>query len=194
MRNAIAAAFTASTLLAGVPAGAQALSSTAYKATQDYAACLVREKPADARALIDTVPESREAKAAETRLAKGSACPKGDSKASGLRGVVAERVYLDSFAAAPVAPAGPVTPFAFSGDLSLVDYDITRCTATRDPVDADALVRAELKSDGEKAALKALMPTLGSCVAKGGKIGFDRERMRGLLAEGLLRVRGTGAN
>lgn len=178
-------------LFAALPANAQ---SSDFKASNDYAACLVKAKPADARAMIDAKPDSREANTAEAALT-GASCEKGGAKNSMLRSAVAIQLYLNSFPSAPAELTGPPPAFVANQDLDLVNNEITRCVALRNPVAADALVRSDLKSDGEKAALSALMPTLEGCVAKGGKIGFGREAMHGLLAEGLLHTRAAaGAN
>lgn len=182
-------------IAAAAPAAAQSVNTNAYKATLDYAGCLLGERGAEVRAFLAATPESAEAKAAEARVgAAGSTCAVGEARTGTkvLRGALAERSYLATYAAPPAATVGTV-PFEASGESDLVDYDISRCTAMRDPVGADAMVRSGLRSPEEKAAIQRLMPVMGSCVMKGGKIGFDRERMRGLLAEGLLRIRATPA-
>jgi hypothetical protein len=53
------------------------------------------------------------------------------------------------------------------------------------------LIRSELGSPAQKEALKRLGPVIGGCVPAGMQVAFDRERLRGLIAEGLLSARGS---
>lgn len=171
------------------PAAAQDVSTSSYRNTLDFATCAVAANPADAKALLATAPDSAEEKGLVKKLASTAGCPdKVNEKA--LRGAIAERVYVATYAAAPDAPTGPATPFAGSGNAALVNWDVTRCAVTRDPVGADMLVRSELGSGAQKEAVARLGPVLGGCLPAGAKLGFDRERMRGLIAEGLIAVRG----
>ena len=174
------------------PAAAQSVSNNSYKATLEFAACAVAADPADAGALIASAPETPEAKALVRKLAATPGCT-GKANDEALRGAVAERLYLNTYAAAPVAPTGPAAPFTGSGNEALANWDVTRCAATRDPVGADMLIRAGLRSPAEKEALTRFVPVIGACTPAGAKIGFDKEKMRGLVAEGLLAVRAAGA-
>lgn len=189
-------AFLAALPLAALatPAAAQSVSNNSYKATLEFAACAIAANPADARALLASTPETPEAKALVRKLAATSGCT-GKANDEALRGAIAERLYLGTYAAAPAAPAGPAAPFTGSGVEALANWDITRCAATRDPVGADMLIRSELRSPAEKEAITRFVPVIGACTPAGAKIGFDKEKMRGLVAEGLLVVRaGTAAN
>jgi len=174
------------------PAAAQSVSTSSYRNTLEFAACVVAANPADARALTASVPESAEADALVKKLAATPGCT-GKINDKALRGAIAERVYLGSYPAAPAELTGPAAPFAGSGNVALANWDITRCVALRDPVGADMLVRSELGSGAQKDAIKRLSPVIGACVPAGVQVGFDREKMRGLVAEGLLSVRAAGA-
>lgn len=177
------------------PAAAQGnLSASAYKTAIDFAGCVVDADASGAAALLATAPGSPQADTATSLLLANATCTVQPA-AKAVRGAVAERLYLKRYPAAPAELAGPPPPFTGSGDIDLVYYDITRCAATRDPVGADMLVRSEPRSEDEKAALRRIVPIVGACTPAGGKIGFDREKMRGLIAEGLLAMRkGRGSN
>lgn len=176
-------------LLLALPASAQTVSKSGYARTLDYAGCVVRGQGADARALLATVPESQEAKAALAKLIADPKCPAKEASEQAIRGAIAERVYLADYPAAPEALAGEAPAFQGSGDPNLANWDVTRCAVTRDPVGADMLVRSGLGSAEQRDAIKRIIPVIGSCTPMGAKIGFDREKMRGLIAEGLLRTR-----
>ena len=174
------------------PAAAQSVSTSSYRTTLEYAGCVLTADPANSRALLASVPESPESAALVTKLAVTPGCTaKVNDKA--LRGAIAERVYLATYAAAPAEATGSAAPFAGSGVAALANWDVTRCVATRDPVGADMLVRSEVGSGAQKDAIKRISPVIGACVPAGVQIGFDREKMRGLVAEGLLAVRAGGA-
>ncbi|MCW3847829.1 hypothetical protein OF829_11315 [Sphingomonas sp. LB-2] len=175
------------------PAAAQSVSTSSYRATLDFAGCALTANGADARALLATAPDSAGEAAIAARLAGTAGCGTVPNDKA-LRGAIAERVYLATYTAAPAAPAaGPAAPFKGSGNTALANWDITRCAATRDPVSADMLIRSELRSPQEKEAIKRFIPVIGACTPAGFQVGFDRERMRGLVAEGLLAVRAGGA-
>jgi hypothetical protein len=193
------------TLALAAPAtpAVQSVDPRSYRIMQQFAACVVRGDKEEARAFLATAPESKDAEAAMKRMAKDrSAClrgPAGDGgklkmKPASLRGALAEQLYLADYATAPAAPAGAPAPFQGSGDEKRASYDVTRCAAMRDPVGADALLRAELNSNAEREALRKVMPAIAGCTPKGAKLGFDRELLRGLMAEGLyLHRTGAGA-
>lgn len=159
-----------------------------YQAALDYAGCVADAKGDAARNVFTTQAGSRESSAAITALAAASNCGKLPGSAASLRGALAERVYLKTWSAAPAAPAAPL-PFTGSGKPDLAMYDITRCVVTRDPVGADMLIRSAAKSDAEKEALHRVVPVVGACTPSGGQVGFGREEMRGMIAEGLIATR-----
>lgn len=175
------------------PAAAQSVSSSAYRDTLEFARCALASTPVDVQALLGAVPGSPDDRALTSKIANTADCtPK--PKLEALRGALAERSYLATYPAPPAAPAGPVSAFQGSGKAALANWDITRCAAQRDPVTADALIRSEPRSAEEKEALKRFLPVIGACTPAGFQIGFDREKMRGLVAEGLTAVRKASAN
>jgi hypothetical protein len=182
-----------SALAMAAPAAAQKASPAAYKATVEFADCVLAKSPADAQAVLASTPGTGDEKAAIGKVAGTTGCsakPKNDV----LRGALAERVYLATYTAAPAERVGDLPPFTGSGNVALVNWDVTRCAAERDPVGADMLVRSEPRSAGEGEALKRFVSSLSSCLPGGATLGFGREVMRGLVAEGLIAVRKAGTN
>jgi hypothetical protein len=191
MRIHLAVLATVSLGVLAQPAAAQSVSRAGYKTALDTASCIVAAKGDEARALFATVPQSPEAASGIASLMKGGSCGTNAADPSIMRGALAERVYLKAYPTPPAEVSLTPAPFTGSGNPELATYDITRCAALRDPVGADMLVRSELRSDAEKAAVKRIIPVIGACTPAGSQIGFDREGMRGLIAEGLLTVRGA---
>lgn len=192
MRILIAAFAIGGLGLIAQPALAQSVSTSNYKTALDYAGCVVGKDAAAARAVLAATPGSIEAGAATEALAS-TGCDNAKVREEALRGALAERVYLATYATAPAELTGEPAAFAGSGVKELAYYDIGRCTASRDPLGVDMLIRSDLRSDGEKNALKRIMPVLAGCVPKGFQLGLDREKLRGYVAEGLLQVRGAPA-
>ncbi|UZK66793.1 hypothetical protein [Sphingomonas sp. M1-B02] len=180
-------------MLAPLPALAQ--DDAVLKA---FGSCVVSADAAGARALIALEPQSGQSRdAARKFVDKKSACGAAFTKdrpdAAAVRGAIAERLYLDSFAAAPAAIVGPPAPFEGSGQPGQVLYDVTRCAASRDPVAADQLVRSAPASADEKAAMQRLIAAIGNCTPGGAKVGFNRAQLRAMTAEGIYKVRNATA-
>lgn len=193
------------TLLAtglALPAAAQSREN-ADRVLMDTAQCLVNGRPLEARALIAMTPLTREADEAQQRFLAGrDECMRatigsrgGRLKADYLstRAAIARQLYLREVKVAP-SEIGVNTsaPFTGSGNPQLVSHDVARCAATRDPVAADLLIRADVRSDAEKTALQRLMPVISGCTPSGARLGFNRDTLRGHLAEALLSARATG--
>ncbi|MBC9031560.1 hypothetical protein IAG41_04065 [Sphingomonas sp. JC676] len=188
MRLALAA-ISFSALIAALPAAAQ----DAEKPIDQFARCTVGADAAGARALLTLAPGSAESKNAAKRLAdKKGACGSvikrpGEPE---VRGAIAERLYLDTYATPPAALTGEPAPFQGSGDATQAMYDVTRCAASRDPAAADMLIRAAAGTAEEKAALARVVPAVGRCTPQGAKLGFNRDQLHALVAEGLFKLRG----
>lgn len=185
-------------LLASLPAAAQAAPAAGYRATQEYAGCLVRERRADAVELLETLPPGgRAAQAVESRLRSGSCKAAEDARGGSdvLRGAIAERLYLDTFTTPPRYTVGVATatvgnlPAELANSVQFANFQVALCTAESVPGIADLLVRSTLGSAAERKAIRQLQPVVRNCLPKGGRIGFDNEQMRGLIAEGLIRTR-----
>jgi hypothetical protein len=70
--------------------------------------------------------------------------------------------------------------------LSWAD-DIGECAVAQNPAAVEALIKSEVASKAEDAAMDALAPQVGACVAEGQKLELDRAGLRQLLAVSLYR-------
>ena len=204
MKKAVLVASAALSIVAMAgPASAQSRES-ADRVLLDAAECMVNGRPTEARALIAMSPFTREANEAQQRFTDGrDACMRATTGSRGgklradylsTRAAIARQLYLRDVKVAPGESAvNASAPFTGSGKAQLVSHDVARCAATRDPVAADMLIRAGLRSDAEKVALQRLMPVISSCTPAGARLGFKGDTLRGHLAEALLAARATGA-
>ncbi len=188
MMRSVFTAFAFGALVAALPAAAQ----DAEKIDQ-FARCTVGADAAGARALLALAPGSVDSKKAAKQLADKKGTCGSAIKRPGepeIRGAIAERLYLDTYATPPAALTGEPAPFQGSGDATQVMYDVTRCAASRDPVAADMLIRAAAGTAEEKAALARVVPAVGRCTPQGAKLGFNRDQLHALVAEGMFKLRG----
>ncbi|NML05066.1 hypothetical protein [Sphingomonas sp. G-3-2-10] len=195
----LAAAIAAAAGCAAPPAQAQTESpERSYRMMQDLARCFVRGEPTKARALLAMQPETEETKKMfQAAISRRDGCMNASGKLSmrqaSFRGVVAERLYLDTYSDPPADLPVSDAPFTGSGNSRLASYDVTLCVAQRDPFGADRFVRSPLRSPEEKAALSRIIPVIAGCTPKGAQIGFDRAMLHGLLAEALFKSRSGSA-
>ncbi len=155
---------------------------------------MVRGQPKQAHAILMMSPTAAES---ERRLlswmAQRSRCLKSRGalrmRPPVMRGAIAERLYLETFAAPPVAGPMPAPAVSLSGDPLLVPYEVTQCAAARDPVAADMLVRSKRRSAEEVAAVDRLKPALNACARPGVRLDLNRTMIRSLMAEGIYKVR-----
>lgn len=61
------------------------------------------------------------------------------------------------------------------------------CMAAAEPMKVDALIRTDMESRAENAAIGALQPAMGPCLWNGQTIAFSRESLRAALADALYR-------
>ncbi len=66
-------------------------------------------------------------------------------------------------------------------DYAMV-LEFARCVAATAPVEIDALLRTDVESKEERAAVSAIAPHLGPCAFEGEKLSFDYESLRSMLA------------
>ncbi len=62
------------------------------------------------------------------------------------------------------------------------------CIVRREPTLSRYVLSTSISTDAELAAIKALAPAMGDCLAKGQTVGFDRETLRGSFAVALYRL------
>lgn len=161
-----------------------------------FGKCALKADRAEATALLDDAIGSGASKSAAKKLAdKSTSCGALIGRDRGedvVRGAIAQQLYVETYTAAPAALTGEPAPFKGSGDPSLVQYDLARCAVTRDPVAADALVRAVSGSAEERTAFGAVVAAVGRCTPNGAKIGFSKVQLRAGVAEGLWFYRKAG--
>ncbi|HEV7658261.1 MAG TPA: hypothetical protein VGO55_00290 [Allosphingosinicella sp.] len=87
----------------------------------------------------------------------------------------------------------------FYGDTSTLPQDLRLiralgdCAARADTAGVHAMLRTEAGSRDERPALDAAIPVLSSCLPAGRDLRFSRGMLRGILAEGLYKLRKAAA-
>lgn len=86
----------------------------------------------------------------------------------------------------PLAPQKTYTAdwYAVTGRPRPID-EMATCVAATNPSGILSLLKTEIGSNAEKAAVGALAPSLGTCLAQGYKLNANRLSLRTALAEGL---------
>jgi len=166
------------------------------------AACLIERDGEAATPLLGSAPySSAEREQAVRALRAAERCLRMRERMStsvmALRGAMAEELYERRFAE-PAAPRDPPLASAafFRADAATTrddaaalapTYELAGCTAARRPELVRALLASDPESAGEGAALQALSPVFGECVAPGTTLSIERAAIRAILAESLYR-------
>ncbi|MBL8651480.1 MAG: hypothetical protein JNL35_13895 [Sphingopyxis sp.] len=66
--------------------------------------------------------------------------------------------------------------------------DFAQCVARGNPTGAFAVLQTDVGGDAEKKAVKALVPTLGSCLVAGHEMNLNDDTVRSISAVGLYRI------
>ena len=166
------------------------------------ASCVASRDAEAADALLATAPFSADERERAVRLLRAAErCLRLRSPiattATIFRGAVAESLFESRFAQAPAAraPAALAASYFQPANVASMEnaaaisthYDVGQCAAPRHPDLVRALLATEPASDGEMAALQALYPDFGACVAQGTQLGIDRVLIRAILAEAIYR-------
>lgn len=159
---------------------------------RNFSKCVVDRSPRAAAAVLAMDPESEAYRDALLRLAGGhNYCAPGTQlRFSGIffvgglaealvtgrrgRGTLARLVALDS--SRPAIQARNETEL------------MTLCTVRTAPGETAALFATEPSSDAERAAMRALAPTVGACLGAGQTMRLDRPNLRALLALSAYRL------
>ncbi|HEX6376050.1 MAG TPA: hypothetical protein VFZ91_10060 [Allosphingosinicella sp.] len=160
----------------------------------DFARCMVRGQPKQAHALLmmsPTAPESADRLISWVAQRSGCLRVRGNLRMRPpvMRGAIAERLYLETFARPPGLGQLPTGVQPSSEDFRLVPYEVVQCAAGRDPVAADRLVRSRRRSPEEVEAVNRLKPALNACARPGVRLELNRTMIRSLTAEGLYKLR-----
>lgn len=166
------------------------------------AACVAGRDSGSADALLGTAPYSSDERDRAVRLLRAAErCLRLPSpiatSALLFRGAVAETLYESRFAQPPLArnPAAPASPSFRAAEVAGRDdaafvtasFELAQCAAPRQPDLVRALLATEPGSEAETAALTALYPAFGACVAAGTQLRVDKGGIRAMLAESLYR-------
>lgn len=176
-----------------------------------FGQCLANYRPREADTWLATAPGTSASDAAQAALMPrheshcvqfGAITIGGSSLTFSprtLRGHVAQGRYLALYAnGAPpsVADAAQTTiPVEIYNarvtSAADTESEIIRifgdCMAAAEPMKVDALIRTQMESRAENAAIGALQPAMGPCLWNGQTIAFSRESLRAALADALYR-------
>ena len=156
----------------------------ARQTMNDYAVCLVHTR---LMAVQRALALSTDAAVGEglAKLADRECLAHGELRMPRalLRGAVYRALYLRDFGRTP--PAAPALAAAPSGDSAFERFG--SCVNAADVGDTREFVMSVPATTREAAALKALAPALGQCIAPGNQIRFSRAVLQGVLAEAAYR-------
>jgi hypothetical protein len=116
-----------------------------------------------------------------------------------FRSALFSALYRREFGRTPPADLSSAPPLSladeFEGDTSTLPRDMRLiralgdCAARADTARVHALLRTEVGSRDERPALDAVIPVLSGCLPAGRDLRFSRVMLRGILAEGLYKLR-----
>lgn len=165
----------------------------------EFGACIVRQFPDRARALLETAMDTpREATAARSVAMASSACVRsnGLSMQTGeVRGIVATALLqgdagrMAALRALPSQPA--VRAQGGEGRRFIINY--SRCITQAEPAKAADIVATQHQSEEERRAILALGTTLIACVPEGVQYRLDRFDLRNHLAAHLYTIASSAA-
>jgi hypothetical protein len=178
--------------------------AAAVRTMQDFSSCVVqRVRPAKLDAYLRLPPGSAASNAAMSALAVDSCAPfRVNSyamrfQADVMRAGLYDSLYRLRFKFGPIDIASvPKLDIASEfdttteplGDASLYFRDIGDCVARKKPDLSRTLLMTRQGSKDEDAALKAIVPSVPSCVPQGSTIRFSTPILRGLIAEALYKL------
>lgn len=166
----------------------------------NYSACVARQSPGVARALMATPLESREERRLARQLYGGNSAGCMDGRAvlssniGEIRGTVAEALLereAEALARLGQAPAQPaVRAVVAEGRLFVANY--ARCIADADPAKSVRMLAAEPRSPEERDVLLSFGDTLNDCMPMGVAYRIDRFDVRNHIAVRLYEVATAG--
>jgi hypothetical protein len=158
--------------------------------------CLVQRDRRAAIALFRGLPLDRSA-ADLSALAAGPArdCAGGASGASSMmvRGAIAQALFVRDFRGTmghePRPGLDPVdlgldAAIAVGGPPATEPYRWADCVVRNDPAATERLLRTDIGSPQEAAAVSGLQPYMSACMAMGAQISVRQSEMRSLFAQG----------
>lgn len=159
----------------------------------DFAACIWRQAPDEARAVLATAIDSSEERDALRLVAKYGACSdvafisgrsgdfRGALAETGIHADQARRTILGALAAVPAVRVAIANGRSFVASYSA-------CIASADPANSLALLGTPLGSPDETAAIQVMAAALTGCMPEGAKYHIDIRDVRNHIADALYRM------
>jgi hypothetical protein len=183
----------------------------AHEVLKTFSDCIVKTKPAQAQALLMTLPNSpQQTRIVSEIVGKYSSCLKYDGQmelsTTLFRGAIAESLWRATAAARtslPKAEPSPIGYEQFEATLRGANPRLAQnadwpglvlgrwmafCAARADPAGVDRLLGTGVGTAEELAALNALRPALATCLTQGQTVETNRITTRALLAEALYQM------
>jgi hypothetical protein len=164
----------------------------ALQAMQNFGRCVVDQTPRGPREVLAMDFRTPEYRAPLKRLAKGhNRCvPNGRLRFGGVlfAGSLAEALLRSDIVADKLPQQLAFDPardaIAARGD----GETMALCTVLKAPAETVTLLETQAASAEEAAAIKAIAPTLGGCLAKGAELKMNKPAMRAMLALAAWRI------
>jgi len=183
----------------------------AHEVLKTFSDCIVKTKPAQAQALLGTLPDSpQQARVVGDIVGKYSNCLKYDGRmelsTTLFRGAIAESLWRATAAARTSLPKAEPNPMGyeqFEATLRSANPMLARnadwpgsvlgrwmayCAARADPAGVDRLLWTGLGTAQELEALNALRPALATCLTRDQTVQTNRITTRALVAEALYQM------
>jgi len=182
---------------AEIPTGPKSPADKARVATQQLAGCLIKQHRGSVLKAIQQEPWVDGAEKMLKSVVDDRCLEAGELEipTSLMRGAFYQELYREAYASAlPVLPATAgdllvpnVASISDEGKAELAIRQFADCVARSDLADAHAFVISPAGSVQEDAALTALVPHLGGCLAKGSNWSLNRSSLGAALSEVLYR-------
>lgn len=166
----------------------------------EMARCMLDRKPKEVRAfLAATSAEASESASRKLNTTLDCFALGGDENAEMtmvmfptdiMRGMLAEEAIKASHRSYEQLPALTAQRsysrswYPVSGRALAVD-EMATCAVETNPIGVLALIDSRPYSDGERAAINAIAPSLGACLVAGAKVDANRQALRAALADAL---------
>ncbi len=184
---------------ASAPTGDVSKEDTARVIMRSFSRCVIGVSPMRVTEYLDTFPASAEARNLVNILSRDECLAGGELRFEEklFRWATYDELYnvnFRKFEPSKVTVVAETDYAALAQGVSadrlqiIALWDLGECTVRAAPTEADALVKSAIASKAESAAMTAIVPFLGSCVAKDNKITFSKAVIRGLLAEALYKI------
>jgi hypothetical protein len=164
----------------------------ALQAMQNFGRCVVDQTPHGAEEVLAMDYRTPEYSERLKRLAKGHdrCIPNGRLKFGGVlfAGSLAEALLRSDVRAGKLPQQLAFDPARQAIAARSDGETMALCTVLKTPAEIATLLGTQAASPEETAAIKAIAPTLGGCLAKGAKVEMNKPAMRAMLALAAWRI------